>query len=71
VLHSLIALAFGRGGRVDSGQYCELRATTDLMLTPVTLWDLLGSGTFGEDPTTFDDLSATNSPQKFYRIMVP
>jgi autotransporter-associated beta strand protein len=54
-----------------AGRDYELRATTDLMLAPVTLWDLLGSGTFGEDPATFDDLSATNSPQKFYRIVVP
>jgi autotransporter-associated beta strand protein len=54
-----------------AGRDYELRATTNLMLTPVTLWDLLDSETFGNDPVTFDDLSATNSPQKFYRIVVP
>ena len=54
-----------------SGQDYELRATTNLMLTPVTLWDLVGSGTFGNDPVVFDDLSATNSPQKFFRLILP
>lgn len=54
-----------------AGQDYELRATTNLMLTPVTLWDLIGSGTFGNDPVIFDDLSATNNPQKFYRLLLP
>jgi autotransporter-associated beta strand protein len=49
----------------------ELRSSTNLMLTPLTLWDLLDSGTFGNDPIIFDDLSATNSPQKFYRLLLP
>ena len=54
-----------------AGQDYELRATTNLMLTPVTLWNLAGSGTFGNDPVVFDDLSATNDPQKFYRLLLP
>jgi len=54
-----------------AGQDYELRGTTNLMLMPVTLWDLVGSGTFGNDPVICDDLSATNSPQKFYRLLLP
>jgi hypothetical protein len=40
-------------------------------LTPVTNWDLLGTGVFGADPVIFDDLLATNFPLRFYRIRVP
>ena len=54
-----------------AGRGYELRATTNLALTPVTLWDLLTSATFGGSPASFDDLSATNYPQRFYQIRVP
>ena len=40
-------------------------------LTPVTLWDLLGTGTFDGNLSMFDDLQATNYPQRFYQIRVP
>lgn len=54
-----------------TGRGYELRSTTNLSLTPVTLWELLASDTFGNDPVIFDDLSATNYPQRFYQIRVP
>jgi hypothetical protein len=54
-----------------SGQNYEIRATTNLTLRPMTLWDLLGTGTFGSGPVTFDDLQATNYPQRFYLIQEP
>jgi autotransporter-associated beta strand protein len=54
-----------------TGKGFELRATTNLMLVPLTLWDLLDSDNFGSSPVIYDDLSATNYPQRFYRILVP
>ncbi len=54
-----------------AGRDYELRATTNLTLTPLTLWDLLGSGTFGGSPVSYDDSTATNYVQRFYRIVVP
>jgi hypothetical protein len=54
-----------------SGQDYELRASTNLALTPVTLWDLLDSGTFGNSPVSFDDLQATNFAQRFYLLDLP
>jgi fibronectin-binding autotransporter adhesin len=53
------------------GQDYELRASTNVALTPVTSWDLLGTGVFGAAPVIFDDLQATNYPLRFYRIRVP
>jgi autotransporter-associated beta strand protein len=55
----------------SNGQNYELRASTNVALAPVTLWDLLGSGTFDGNLATFDDLQATNYPRRFYRIRVP
>ena len=54
-----------------TGQDYELRASTNLALLPVTLWDLLNSGTFGNSPVIFDDLQATNYPQRFYLLQLP
>ena len=55
----------------SAGQGYEVRASTNVALTPVTSWDLLGTGVFGADPVIFDDLQATNYPLRFYRIRVP
>jgi autotransporter-associated beta strand protein len=55
----------------SAGQNYEVRASTNVALTPVTSWDLLGTGVFGADPVIFDDLQATNYPRRFYRIRVP
>jgi autotransporter-associated beta strand protein len=49
----------------------EIRASTDVMLSPVTLWTLLGTGTFTAAPVIFDDVQATNFTQRYYRIRVP
>ena len=54
-----------------TGADYELRATTNLMVSPITLWDLLDTGTFGVGAMTFDDLSATNYPQRFYQLRLP
>ncbi len=51
------------------GKDYELRASTNL--TSVTIWDQIGNGTFGVGPVIYDDLSATNFPQRFYQIVVP
>jgi autotransporter-associated beta strand protein len=54
-----------------AGQNYELRGATNVALTPLTSWSLLTSGIFGASPVTFDDLQATNYPQRFYRLRVP
>jgi autotransporter-associated beta strand protein len=54
-----------------TGQGYEIRACTNLSLQPVTLWDLLDSGIFGNAGMGFDDLSATNFTQRFYLIRLP
>jgi hypothetical protein len=55
-----------------SGQSYRVWASTDVALTPITsTWTQLGSGTFGGSPILFDDLQATNHPQRFYIITVP
>ncbi len=54
-----------------TGQAYEVRATTNLLVTPITSWMLLSSGTFNGGAVVFDDLQATNSPQRFYRIRIP
>ncbi|MFO1488548.1 MAG: autotransporter-associated beta strand repeat-containing protein [Verrucomicrobiota bacterium] len=54
-----------------AGSAYELRASTNLALLPVTLWDLVQSGTFGNAPVEFNDLSATNHPSRFYLLRLP
>ena len=54
-----------------TGRDYELRATTNLALTPITFWDLLDNDTFSSSSMIYDDLSATNYPQRFYQIRVP
>ena len=54
-----------------AGAGYEIRASTNLTLSPVTLWTLLGTGTFGAAPAIFDDVLATNYPQRFYQIRLP
>ena len=74
VFHSVVPLNDGNFHLTftgPAGRDYELRASTNLLLTPVTRWDLLDSDTFGSAPASYDDLSATNYPQRFYRIVVP
>jgi len=54
-----------------SGVGYEIRATTNLSLVPWTSWDLISTGLFNGSPALFDDSSATNYPQRFYRIGIP
>jgi autotransporter-associated beta strand protein len=74
VVNSITPLG-GGGFRLNfsgpSGQGYEVRATTNVALSPVTLWDLLGTGTFGASPAIYDDLEATNYSRRFYLIRIP
>jgi uncharacterized protein with beta-barrel porin domain len=53
------------------GQTYEIRASTNLALTPITSWMLLGSGVFDGSPVVFDDLQATNFAERYYLIRLP
>jgi rhamnogalacturonan endolyase len=53
-----------------TGQGYEIRASTNVVLTPITSWTLLGTGIFTGSPIAFDDLQATNFPQRFYLIRI-
>jgi fibronectin-binding autotransporter adhesin len=48
-----------------------IHASTNLALTPLSAWTVLGTGTIGAGPTPFDDLTATNFPDRFYLISTP
>ena len=48
----------------------SVRATTNL-LTPLAGWTVLGTGTFGGVGASYLDLTATNYPQRFYRVTIP
>jgi fibronectin-binding autotransporter adhesin len=54
-----------------SGQTYIVHATTNLTLTPVSSWPIIGTGTFSSGVNMFSDLSATNFPQQFYLITTP
>ena len=50
------------------GQPYSVRATTDLGLG---IWTVLTNGTIPVVPFVFEDLTATNYPQRFYRTSTP
>jgi fibronectin-binding autotransporter adhesin len=50
------------------GQPYSVRATTDLTLG---IWTVLTNGTIPVVPFVFEDLTATNYPQRFYRTSTP
>lgn len=52
-------------------QAYEIRASTNLVLTPITNWTLLGSGVFDGSAIVFDDLQTTNHMQRYYLIRIP
>jgi autotransporter-associated beta strand protein len=54
-----------------NGADYELRATTNLTLTPVTAWELLSGGTFGTEPLVHDDPQAGALDQRFYILRLP
>ena len=51
-----------------SGHGYTVLATTNLAL-PLSDWQVIGSGTFGSSPVTNNDLTATNSAQRFYDVL--
>jgi autotransporter-associated beta strand protein len=54
-----------------ASQTYTVHATTNLTLTPISSWPVVGSGTFSAGANTFTDLSATNYSQQFYNITTP
>lgn len=63
---------FGFSGTGYNGQNYRVWASADATLTPITTtWTMISSGTFGAAPVSFNDLQATNYPQRFYIITVP
>ena len=54
-----------------TGTGFTVHATTNLALTPLSAWTVLGSGTIGAGPTPFVDLTATNYLDRFYLISTP
>jgi autotransporter-associated beta strand protein len=52
------------------GQGYTVRATTNVTL-PLTNWSVLQSGSLPSAPYTFTDLTATNYPQRYYRVSTP
>jgi fibronectin-binding autotransporter adhesin len=74
VISSVTQLGDGNARLTFSGtayQPYEIRASTNLGLTPITDWALLGSGVFAGSAVVFDDLQATNFSQRFYLIRIP
>jgi hypothetical protein len=55
-------------GPVGSGY--SVHASTNVAL-PLGSWSLLSSGTITVSPFNYEDLNATNFPQRFYRISIP
>ena len=53
-----------------AGQSYSVFATTNLAL-PLADWTAVSTGTFGFNPVTFEDATATNFAQRFYIIAVP
>jgi hypothetical protein len=46
-------------------------ATTNLALTPLSAWTVVGTGTIGTGVTQFTDLTSTNYANRFYVISTP
>ena len=54
----------------SAGQSYSVLVATNLAL-PLANWTTISAGTFGFDLVMFDDLMATNYPQRFYVISTP
>jgi hypothetical protein len=54
-----------------AGTGFTMLASTNLALTPLSAWTVLGTGTIGAGPTSFVDLTATNYLDRFYLISTP
>jgi len=48
-----------------------VHATTNLTLTPLSAWTVVGTGTIGNGVTQFSDLTSTNFANRFYLISTP
>lgn len=72
---SVTRLSDGNVSLTATGAYgtpYRLWASTNLALTPITTtWTLLKSDTLTSSPFTFNDLTATNYPQRFYIFSNP
>jgi hypothetical protein len=51
-----------------AGQGYAIRASTNVGLIPISLWDVLGTGIFHGAPIQFEDPQATNWSERFYRL---
>jgi hypothetical protein len=65
--NGVFSLSFS--GTVSNGY--TVHASTNVALTPLSEWTTLGSGTFQAGITTFNDLTSTNFPYRFYLISSP
>jgi hypothetical protein len=52
------------------GHSYSVRASTNVAL-PIAGWTILDSSTFGSGGVIYDDVAATNYPQRFYLISEP
>jgi autotransporter-associated beta strand protein len=71
---SITSITTGSGGAITIGGTGTLVApftvlTTTNLATPLTNWQVIGTGTFTNGTFNFTDTSATNSPRRFYRVM--
>jgi fibronectin-binding autotransporter adhesin len=54
-----------------TGANFSVLASTNLALTPLSAWTVVGTGTFGAGVTSFQDTSSTNYTHRFYLISTP
>ena len=59
------------GAAGSAGATFTVRASTNINLTPLSAWTVIGTGTLGAGPTLFQDLNSTNYPMRFYLISTP
>jgi len=63
--------AFGISFTGTPGTAFTVHATTNLALTPLSAWTVVGTGTIGIGVTQFSDLNSTNFANRFYLISTP
>jgi hypothetical protein len=54
-----------------AGTAFTVHATTNLNLTPLSAWTVVGTGTIGAGVTQFSDVTSTNFANRFYLISTP
>jgi hypothetical protein len=55
----------------SAGMNYVLRASTNLTLTPLSNWTPIATLFFADGTAVFDDLTATNFPNRYYLISLP